>query len=224
MTEDNQKLTQNTIFMLRSQIIHTYFPGLSSLQYEQFERLYDLYSEWNSKINVISRKDIDLLYEHHVLHSLSIAKVIQFRKGTKILDVGTGGGFPGVPLAILFPDAEFFLVDSIGKKIRVVNEIASALKLSNLKAEQKRAEELKEQFDFIVCRAVAAFPEFYNWVKYKASPKSFNKITNGILCLKGGDLAEELALFKRAKIYELKDFFSEEYFATKKLVYLPLKA
>jgi 16S rRNA (guanine527-N7)-methyltransferase len=210
--------------MLRSQIIHTYFPGLSSLQYEQFERLYDLYADWNSKINVISRKDIELLYEHHVLHSLAIAKVIEFRKNTKVLDVGTGGGFPGIPLAILFPETEFFLVDSIGKKIKVVQEIAAALKLGNVKAEQKRAEEMKEQFDFIVCRAVTGFPEFYNWVKYKASPKSFNKIPNGILCLKGGDLAEELTQFKRAKIYELKDFFKEEFFATKKLVYLPLKA
>jgi len=210
--------------MFRSQIIRTYFPGLSSLQYEQFERLYELYADWNSKINVISRKDIELLYEHHVLHSLAIAKVVEFKKGTKVLDVGTGGGFPGIPLAILFPETEFFLVDSIGKKIRVVQEITAALKLQNVKAEQKRAEELKEQFDFIVCRAVTNFPEFYNWVKYKASPKSFNKIPNGILCLKGGDLDTELAQFKRAKIIELADFFTEEFFATKKLVYLPLKS
>jgi 16S rRNA (guanine527-N7)-methyltransferase len=210
--------------MLRSQIIHTYFPGLTSVQSDQFERLYELYVDWNSKINVISRKDIESLYEHHVLHSLGIAMVVQFRKGTRILDVGTGGGFPGIPLAILFPETEFLLVDSIGKKIKVVTEVAAALGLKNVKAEHRRAEEGKEQFDFIVSRAVTDFPEFYRWVKYKSIIKNQNSIPNGILYLKGGDLSTELTDFKRAKIYELKDYFREEFFETKKLVYLPLKA
>ena len=209
--------------MLRSQIIHNYFPELTTLQSDQFEALFDLYSDWNSKINVISRKDIGSLYEHHVLHALAIAKVVQFRPGTKILDVGTGGGFPGIPLAILFPETDFFLVDSIGKKIKVVNGVSTALGLKNVKAGQHRAEELKEQFDFIVSRAVTDFPEFYSWVKYKSIIKNKNSIPNGILYLKGGDLNEELSAFKRAKIYELKDFFKEEYFETKKLVYLALK-
>jgi 16S rRNA (guanine527-N7)-methyltransferase len=209
--------------MIRSQIIHSYFPNLSSRQTEQFENLYELYKEWNSKINVISRKDIDSLYEHHVLHSLGIAKVTGFKDGTKILDVGTGGGFPGIPLAILFPQVQFFLVDSIGKKIKVVQEVSGALGLQNVKAEQKRVEELKEQFDFIVSRAVTVFPEFYHWVKHKTSSTSFNELKNGILYLKGGELAEELKSFNRAKIYSLKDYFKEDFFETKKLVYLPLK-
>lgn len=208
---------------MRSDILLPYFPDLSAEQKIQFESLYDLYADWNSKINVISRKDIDLLYEHHVLHSLAIAKVIQFKKQTKLMDVGTGGGFPGIPLAILFPESEFLLVDSIGKKIHVVTEIAAALKLENVRAEKTRAEEVKGEFDFIVSRAVTAFPEFYGWVKYKTSANSFNDLPNGILYLKGGDLSAELSGFNRAKIYELKAFFKEAFFETKKLVYLPLK-
>jgi 16S rRNA (guanine527-N7)-methyltransferase len=210
--------------MLRSQIIHTYFPDLSPKQADQFEALYDLYADWNSKINVISRKDIGSLYEHHVLHALGIAKLVQFRPGTKVMDVGTGGGFPGIPLAILFPDSDFFLVDSIAKKIKVVNEVSTALGLTNVRAEQHRVEEIKEQFDFIVSRAVTDFPEFYHWVKYKSIVKNKNSIPNGILYLKGGDLSTELSAFGRAKVFELKEFFKEEYFETKKLVYLPLKA
>jgi 16S rRNA (guanine527-N7)-methyltransferase len=203
--------------MLRSQIIHTYFPDLSPKQSDQFEALFDLYADWNSKINVISRK-------HHVLHALGIAKVVQFRPGTNVMDVGTGGGFPGIPLAILFPETDFFLVDSIAKKIKVVNEVSTALGLTNVRAEQHRAEEIKEQFDFIVSRAVTDFPEFYHWVKYKSIIKNKNSIPNGILYLKGGDLSAELSAFGRAKVFELKEFFKEEYFETKKLVYLPLKA
>jgi 16S rRNA (guanine527-N7)-methyltransferase len=210
--------------MLRSQIIHTYFPDLSPKQSDQFEALFDLYADWNSKINVISRKDIGSLYEHHVLHALGIAKVVQFRPGTNVMDVGTGGGFPGIPLAILFPETDFFLVDSIAKKIKVVNEVSTALGLTNVRAEQHRAEEIKEQFDFIVSRAVTDFPEFYHWVKYKSIIKNKNSIPNGILYLKGGDLSAELSAFGRAKVFELKEFFKEEYFETKKLVYLPLKA
>jgi 16S rRNA (guanine527-N7)-methyltransferase len=193
-----------------SQLISQYFPDLSAEQTAQFEQLYPLYADWNAKINVISRKDIESLYEHHVLHSLAIAKAITFKPATRILDVGTGGGFPGIPLAIFFPEVEFMLVDSIGKKIKVVNEVATALGLKNVKAEQRRGEELKEQFDFIVSRAVTDFPEFYHWVKYKSAAKSFNVLQNGILYLKGGDLSEELKDFKRAKIIELKDYLKQK--------------
>jgi 16S rRNA (guanine527-N7)-methyltransferase len=208
--------------MSRSQIIQTYFPDLTPVQKDQFERLFELYADWNSKINVISRKDIDLIYEHHVLHSLGIAKIIPFRKGTRVLDVGTGGGFPGIPLAILFPETEFLLVDSIGKKIKVVQEVSAGLGLQNVRAIQKRAEEIDEKFDFIVSRAVTAFPEFYYWVRRKTFPLNKNQLPNGILYLKGGDLSEELKDFPKAKIYELKDYFKEEFFETKKLVYLDL--
>ncbi len=210
--------------MLHSQIINNYFPDLTTVQSEQFERMFELYAEWNSKINVISRKDIEFLYEKHVLHSLGIAKLLQFRKGTRILDVGTGGGFPGIPLAILFPETEFYLIDSIGKKIKVVNGISEGLGLKNVVAEQKRVEEVKEQFDFVVSRAVTTFSEFYYWTRYKTFITNKNQIPNGILYLKGGDLSDELKDFPRAKIYELKTFFKEEFFETKKLVYLPLKA
>jgi 16S rRNA (guanine527-N7)-methyltransferase len=208
---------------MHSDIIQQYFPDLSPIQVSRFEKLYELYTDWNSKINVISRKDIELLYIHHVLHSLGIAKIIGFKDKTKIMDVGTGGGFPGIPLAILFPEADFLLVDSIGKKIHVVSEIAAALELTNVRIEKTRVEDVKEEFDFILSRAVTAFPEFYNWVKYKTSAKSFNDLPNGILYLKGGDLSTELSGFNRAKIFELKDFFKEEFFETKKVVYLPLK-
>jgi 16S rRNA (guanine527-N7)-methyltransferase len=202
------------------QLIHNYFPGLSQEQNAQFAQLYDLYNFWNNQINVISRKDIESLYEKHVLHSLGIAKVISFKPGTEVMDVGTGGGFPGIPLAIMFPETQFTLVDSIGKKIKVVNEVASALGLINIKAYHKRAEEIDQKFHFVVSRAVTEFPVFYNWVKNKFSGKNFNDLPNGILYLKGGDLKEEFGRFyERAKFYELKDYFKEEFFETKKVVY-----
>ncbi len=202
-------------------IIQQYFPNLSEKQKEQFAQLLPLYLDWNSKINVISRKDMEQFYEHHVLHSLGIAKVMQFKPGTKVLDVGTGGGFPGIPLAILFPETEFFLVDSIGKKIKVVNAVAEAIGLKNVRAQQIRAEELKEQFDFVVSRAVTELPVFHGWVKNKFRKQNFNDLPNGILYLKGGDLTEELSAFKgKAKTFELKNYFREEFFETKKMVYL----
>lgn len=205
------------------QIITKYFPDLSEKQINQFAQLKDLYSDWNSKINVISRKDIEELYERHVLHSLAISKVINFKAQTKILDVGTGGGFPGIPLAILFPECSFHLVDSIGKKITVVKEVSKAIKLGNLRADHERAEKLKEQYDFIISRAVTAFPAFYNWVKNKTSKKSFNDIENGILYLKGGDLTEELKNFNnRITEHNISDFFTESFFETKKVIYMPI--
>lgn len=202
------------------QIITKYFPGLSPLQLSQFEKLYDLYSFWNNQINVISRKDIDLLYERHILHSLGIAKIMPFKAGTKILDVGTGGGFPGIPLAILFPESEFLLVDSIGKKIKVVNEVAGGLQLKNVTAIHQRAEEIDKRFHFIVSRAVTEFPVFYSWIRHKFLSDNFNDLPNGILYLKGGDLREEFGkYYDKARFYDLKDFFEEEFFETKKVVY-----
>lgn len=209
--------------MTRIDILRKYFPELTDVQMEQFGKLYDLYKEWNEKINVISRKDIDNLYINHVLHSLGIAKVISFNPGTSILDVGTGGGFPGIPLAILFPDTQFHLVDSIGKKILVVQNVAKGVGLSNVRAEQARAEQLKGKYDFIVSRAVTRLKEFYGWVNLKAKPKSMHELYNGILYLKGGDLDEELAELKRSyQLFELSTFFEEEFFETKKVVYVPL--
>ena len=201
-------------------LIQKYFNNLNPHQLNQFNQLQDLYNFWNNQINVISRKDLEFLYERHVLHSLGIAKVIQFKPGTNILDVGTGGGFPGIPLAILFPDCEFMLVDSIGKKIKVVNEVAQALGLKNVSAKQIRAEEAEGGFDFVVSRAVTSFPVFYQWVKNKFSKNNFNDLPNGILYLKGGDLQEEFAnYYSKTKFYELKDFFGEEFFETKKVAY-----
>lgn len=203
-----------------SAIISRYFPELPDRQIVQFNQLMPLYTLWNSQINVISRKDIDLLYERHVLHSLGIAKVIEFKPRTKVLDVGTGGGFPGIPLAIFFPETEFVLVDSIGKKIKVVNEVAKALGLKNLRAYHVRAEEIEEKFHFVVSRAVTEFPQFYAWVKDKFLSDNFNSLPNGILYLKGGDLKEEFGrYYVKAKFYDLKDYFSEEFFDTKKVVY-----
>lgn len=201
-------------------IITKYFTNLSAHQLSQFEQLQELYAHWNSQINVISRKEIDLLYERHILHSLGIAKVIQFKPGTTILDVGTGGGFPGIPLAILFPDCEFLLVDSIGKKIKVVNEVAEGLNLNNVFGRQQRAEEVREKFHFVVSRAVTEFPVFYNWVKHVFLKENFNDLSNGILYLKGGDLTAEFGkYYSKSKFYDLKDFFEEEFFETKKVVY-----
>ncbi|WP_374400672.1 16S rRNA (guanine(527)-N(7))-methyltransferase RsmG [Flavobacterium sp.] len=199
------------------------FPDLSDNQILQFQKLQGLYEDWNAKINVISRKDIDELYTRHVLHSLGIAKIIEFRPGSKIMDVGTGGGFPGIPLAILFPEVDFYLIDVIAKKIRVVNEVAAGLGLKNVKAEQKRAELVKQEFDFIVSRAVTNMPDFVKWVDDKVAKKQNHELANGILYLKGGDLTEELVAFPKATQYNLSDFFSDEFFETKKVVHLPLR-
>jgi len=205
------------------ELILKYFPDLTETQIEKFTRLEELYKDWNSKVNVISRQDIDTLYERHVLHSLGIAKVMQFKSGTSVLDVGTGGGFPGIPLAIMFPDTQFHLVDSIGKKIRVVQEIAGALDLKNVKAEQIRAEKLEDTYEFVVSRAVTRITPFVGWVRKNISRNSFHSLRNGILYLKGGDLAEELAeLNMKTRTYDLSDYFTEEFFETKKVVYVPL--
>ena len=203
-------------------IILKYFPDLLEKQIKQFSQLQDLYNEWNSQINVISRKDMENLYLKHVLHSLAIAKVISFADGTKVLDVGTGGGFPGIPLAILFPNVEFLLVDSIGKKIKVVNEVANSIGLKNLRAEHKRAEQVDGQFDFVVSRAVTRMKVFQQWVRKRISTKQKNILFNGILYLKGGDLKEELKGIKNVELYNIPDFFEEEFFETKKVVYIRL--
>ncbi|HOX83518.1 MAG TPA: 16S rRNA (guanine(527)-N(7))-methyltransferase RsmG [Chryseolinea sp.] len=209
--------------MKTPEIIFQYFPDLSAHQQDQFSKLYSLYEDWNSKINVISRKDIENLYINHVLHSLGIAKVTSFKPGAKILDVGTGGGFPGIPLAILFPETHFHLVDSIGKKITVVNNVAEGLGLKNVKGEQIRAEQIKGEYDFVVSRAVTRFKEFYSWVDRKVKKKSIHELYNGILYLKGGDLTEELAELRQPhQIFDLTDYFKEDFFETKKVVYVPL--
>ena len=199
------------------------FPNLTENQVLQFQKLQSLYQDWNAKINVISRKDIDELYTRHVLHSLGIAKIIEFRPGSKIMDVGTGGGFPGIPLEVLFPEVDFYLIDIIAKKIKVVNEVAIGLGLKNVKAEQKRAELVRQEFDFIVSRAVTNMPDFVKWVDDKVAKKQNHELVNGILYLKGGDLTEELKDFPKATQYNLSDFFSDEFFETKKVVHLPLK-
>ena len=204
------------------ELIQRYFPNLSDLQYKQLKALGELYSDWNAKINVISRKDMEHFYERHVLHSLAIAKVIQFKPETQILDVGTGGGFPGVPLAILFPEVSFHLVDSIGKKIKVVQEVSNALELTNLSAEHARAEQVSGQFDFVVSRAVTRLTEFYPWVQNKFNKKSFNDLDNGILYLKGVDLMEEFDELKKPyQMFSLKYYYTEEWFESKGLVFVP---
>jgi 16S rRNA (guanine527-N7)-methyltransferase len=200
-----------------------YFPSLSEEQIAQFEKLEALYQDWNAKINVISRKDIDELYIKHVLHSLAIAKVQSFEPGTYVLDVGTGGGFPGIPLAILFPETRFYLIDVIAKKIKVVQAVADGLGLKNVKAEQMRAENVKGDFDFIVSRAVTNMPDFVSWIKDKIKKVSKHELKNGILYLKGGDLTEELQDFPKASEYNISEFFTPEFFETKKVVHLPLK-
>jgi 16S rRNA (guanine527-N7)-methyltransferase len=200
-----------------------YFPNLTEDQIEKFTLLESLYQDWNLKINVVSRKDIDELYLRHVLHSLGIAKVIDFKDGSHILDVGTGGGFPGIPLAIMFPECSFHLVDSIAKKLKVVNEVVEGLGLTNVKTTHSRVEEIKENYDFIVSRAVAAMPTFVHWVKGKIAKEQNHELKNGIIYLKGGDLEEELKDYKTTTIYNLSDYFEEDFYETKKVVHLPLK-
>lgn len=205
-------------------IITKYFPDLDETKKNRFKMLGELYPEWNERINVISRKDIEQLYERHILHSLGIAKVTGFVPGTRIMDVGTGGGFPGIPLAIMFPETEFLLVDSIAKKITVVDAIAKELGLTNVRAEQHRAEKVKGHFDFIVSRAVTAFPKFVSLVRTKVSPVQKNEFANGILYLKGGDFQDELESFKnKVRIFDLSNFFEEEFFETKRVIHLMLK-
>jgi 16S rRNA (guanine527-N7)-methyltransferase len=223
---------QLNIFILKSVLLSKikkmeeiikYFPNLTEIQQKQFQKLEALYHDWNSKINVISRKDIDELYVKHVLHSLAIAKITKFEPGTYVLDVGTGGGFPGIPLAILFPETRFYLIDVILKKINVVKAVAEALELKNVKAEQMRAEIVKGDFDFIVSRAVTNMPDFVSWVKDKIKKQNKHELKNGILYLKGGDLTEELQDFPKATEYNISDFFDNEFFETKKVVHVPLK-
>lgn len=215
-----------SIFALETfsmQLIQKYFKDLSPLQIQQFSQLQELYKDWNLKINVVSRKDIDELYVRHVLHSLGIAKIIEFKSGSKVMDVGTGGGFPGIPLAILFPETQFHLVDSIGKKIKVVNEVAQGLGLQNVKTTHGRVEDVKDTYDFIVSRAVAQMETFVRWTRGRIAKKQQHELKNGILYLKGGDLTEELKKYTSAKIYDLSRYFEEDFYETKKVVHLGLK-
>ncbi len=205
------------------ELIKKYFNNLTEDQLHKFEQLEDLYAGWNAQINVISRKDIDELYLRHVLHSLGIAKVQAFKPKSHVLDVGTGGGFPGIPLAILFPEVRFYLVDSIGKKVKVVQEVANALGLKNVRAEHGRVEKVRGEFDFIVSRAVTNMDDFVKWTRKKVAKKHNHELANGILYLKGGDLTDELASFSKATIFDLPDYFTEDFFETKKVVHVPLK-
>jgi len=206
------------------ELLLKYFPELTERQREQFAALLPLYEDWNSKINVISRKDMANFYEHHVLHSLAIAKVQPFKTQADILDVGTGGGFPGIPLAIMFPHSNFYLIDSIGKKVKVVQNVVASLGLKNVRTEQIRAEQVQGEFDFIVSRAVTDLSQFTQWVRGKVSDIHYHHLRNGILYLKGGDLTEELAPFKKkVRTWDISDFFEEEYFQTKKVIYMPFK-
>ncbi len=205
------------------QIILKYFKNLSEEQIRQFEALYDLYFDWNSKINVISRKDIENLYEHHVLHSLAIAKLLEFKDGSEIMDVGCGGGFPSIPLAILFPNVKFHLVDSIGKKLKVCNEVANAIGLKNITTEHARVENVKEKFDFVVSRAVMPLPDLVKLTRKNIKREQKNALPNGIICLKGGELAHEVFAFRHVStLYDLKDWFDEEFFKTKKAVFVAI--
>ncbi len=203
--------------------IQNYFPSLSDIQIKQFEALHELYTEWNAKINVISRKDIQNLYVHHVLHSLAIAKFINFSPSTRILDVGTGGGFPGIPLAIFFPNIEFVMIDSIAKKIKVVNEVAQAISLSNVEAIHSRVQDEKRKYDFVISRAVMPMTDLVKLVRKNMLLTQKNALNNGLICLKGGDLTDELKPFNnKAEVFPLTHYFSEAFFETKKLVYLPI--
>ncbi len=203
--------------------LYEYFPDLTKKQYEQIETLCELYKYWNEKINVISRKDIDNIFEHHVLHSMAIAKFFDFKQGSRILDVGTGGGLPGIPLAILFPKVEFTLIDRISKKITVASNIINELGLTNVTAQQKSVEELKDKYDYIVSRAVTAFPDFYKMVKKNVSTVVNNSLCNGIIYIKGGDFYEEMAGFKKYHIYPISAYYTEPFFETKKIIYLPIE-
>lgn len=205
------------------ELILKYFPDLTKQQIDQFEKLETLYQDWNLKINVVSRKDIDELYLRHVLHALGIAKVMRFKPGSSIMDVGTGGGFPGIPLAILHPECQFHLVDSIAKKIKVVDEVVVGADLNNVKTSHSRVEDINETYDFIISRAVAAMPTFVRWVKGKIKRPQRHELKNGILYLKGGDLSDELESYSNATIYHLKSYYDEDFFDTKKVVHLPLK-
>ena len=203
------------------EFVNKYFAGLDKDKEEKLKALLPLYQDWNEKINLISRKDMDCFYEHHVLHSLSIAKFVNFKDSTSVLDVGTGGGFPGIPLAILFPHVQFYLIDSIGKKIKVVNAVVEELGLKNVRTSQIRVEEVKEKFDFIVSRAVTNLDEFYRWVRNKISKDNFNHIHNGIIYLKGGDVASEVKSIKaKIRVKNISDYFEEEYFLEKKIIYI----
>lgn len=204
-----------------SQVIFDYFPELNEVQRRQFSALQPLYESWNAQINVISRKDMDQFYVRHVLHGLAIAKIISFKPGTRILDVGTGGGFPGIPLAILFPESSFHLVDSIGKKIKVVEDVAAQIELTNVTAEKARVEELPDTYHFVVNRAVAPMPKLLEWVKGKISKEQFNALPNGVISLKGGDLTEELSAIKGVETFNISSFFEDPFFETKKVVYIP---
>lgn len=203
--------------------IYEYFPDLTKVQYDQFAKLDELYRFWNERINVISRKDIDNLYLHHVLHSLAIARCFDFKQNSSILDVGTGGGFPGIPLAIMFPKVKFCLIDAIEKKVRVVNEVANALGLENVRAKQVRVEKFSERFDYVVSRAVTSFPEFYKIAHNSVSTICNNKLQNGIIYLKGGDFFEEMKGFKKYKIFNINNFYTDEFFDTKKIIYVPVE-
>jgi len=205
-------------------LIKKYFPELTDEQIARFEAMNELYHDWNEKINVISRKDIGELYERHILHSLAIAKIIKFKSGTRIMDVGTGGGFPGIPLAVLFPETEFLLIDSVGKKIKVVNAVAEGLNLKNVVGQHTRVQSVKEKFDFVISRAVTAFPQFVNMVRKNISKEGGNSLPNGIIYLKGGDFGDEIKDYKKIiGITNISDYFEESYFETKKVVYLPIR-
>ena len=207
--------------MITFDSVQHYFPNLSSEQINQFNLLYGIYKEWNAQINVISRKDEENFYLHHVLHSLAISKIIDFKPDTKILDIGTGGGFPGIPLAIIYPETEFTLVDSIGKKIKVVNEVSHALGLKNVTGIHERVEKIPGRFDFIVSRAVAPLSDLLFWTKDKLSGENFNELQNGWICLKGGDLSDELTKVKKhIRTYDISEWFQEEFFETKKVIYV----
>ena len=207
---------------MNQELIFKYFPTLTDLQKKQFSQLGELSLDWNQKINVISRKDMENFYLHHVLHSLAIAKIVEFKAFTEIMDAGTGGGFPGIPLAIMFPEVKFYLVDSIGKKIKVVKEVAASLGLKNVEAEQLRMEQVNRTFDFITSRAVTSLPDFMRWTSYKFHNKSFNTLRNGILYIKGGDIQKELNEIKKfkKKIYNIPDYFAEDFFETKKVIHI----